>query len=46
MPIIRAGSGTVTQINTFTVAEAGQQALIELPTEAAHFSRYVPGWLV
>lgn len=45
MPIIRTGSGTVTQINTFTVAEANQQALIELLTEAARFSRDVPGWL-
>jgi len=45
MPIIRTGTGTITQINTFTVAAADQQRLIDLLTEAAHFSREVPGWL-
>ena len=45
MPIIRTGTGTVTQINTFTVAAADQQSLIDLLTEAAHFSQDVPGWL-
>lgn len=45
MPIIRSGAGIVTQINTFTVAEPNQQALVELLTEAARFSQQVPGWL-
>lgn len=45
MPTIRSNTGVVTQINTFTVAEADQYALIELLTEAARFSRDVPGWL-
>lgn len=45
MPIIRANTDIVTQINTFTVAEGGQQALIELLTESAHFARETPGWL-
>lgn len=45
MPTIRSNAGVVTQINTFTVAEADQRALIELLTEAAHFSQDVPGWL-
>ena len=30
MPIITADTGTVTQINVFTVPEGGQQALIDL----------------
>ena len=29
MPIIRADTGIVTQINVFTVPDGGQQALIE-----------------
>jgi heme-degrading monooxygenase HmoA len=45
MPIIRAGSGIVTQINTFTVPPGGQQALIDLLSEAAQFARGTPGWL-
>jgi hypothetical protein len=45
MPIIRANSGVITQINVFTVPEGGQDALIELLSEAARFSRETPGWL-
>jgi quinol monooxygenase YgiN len=45
MPIIRANTGTITQINVFTVPEGGQDALIKLLSEAARFSRETPGWL-
>ena len=45
MPIIRANAGIVTQINTFTVPEGGQQALIDLLTESAKFARETQGWL-
>ena len=45
MPIIRANTGIVTQINTFTVHEGGQQALIDLLIESATFARETPGWL-
>lgn len=45
MPIIRADTGIVTQINVFTVPEGGQQALIAHLIEAARFAREVPGWI-
>ena len=45
MPIIRAGTGIVTQVNVFTVPEGGQQALIEHLIEAARFLRDAPGWI-
>jgi quinol monooxygenase YgiN len=45
MPMITADTGIVTQINVFTVPEGGQQALIDLLTEAAHACRAVPGWI-
>ncbi|MBB5160734.1 hypothetical protein HNP02_000662 [Mycobacterium sp. AZCC_0083] len=45
MPIIRAATGIVTQINTFTVPEGGQQALIDLLTEASEFASATPGWV-
>jgi hypothetical protein len=45
MPIIRANSGIVTQINTFTVPTGGQQPLIDLLMESALFARETPGWL-
>jgi hypothetical protein len=45
MPIILANTGIITQINVFTVPAGGQDALIELLTEAARFSRETPGWL-
>jgi hypothetical protein len=45
MPVIRANTGIITQINLFTVPAGGQDALIELLSEAARFSRETPGWL-
>ncbi len=44
MPFIRTNAGIVTQINTFTVPEGGQQPLIELLREAAEFASTIPGW--
>jgi hypothetical protein len=45
MPIIRTNAGIITQINVFTVAEGGQQALIDLLSESARFAKETPGWL-
>ena len=45
MPIIRAETSVITQINVFTVPEGGQQALIDLLREAAMSCRGVPGWM-
>ncbi len=45
MPIIRANSGIVTQINVFTVPDGAQQPLIDLLTESAAFASSVPGWM-
>ncbi|NUS21416.1 MAG: antibiotic biosynthesis monooxygenase [Mesorhizobium sp.] len=45
MPIIRANTGVVTQINVFTVPDGGQQPLIDLLREAAVSCRAVPGWM-
>jgi len=45
MPIIRANTGIVTQINTFTVPPGGQQPLVDLLIESAVFARETPGWL-
>ena len=45
MPVIKANAGIVTQINVFTVPEGGQQALIDLLTEAAKFASTTPGWV-
>jgi quinol monooxygenase YgiN len=45
MPTIEAKTGVITQINVFTVPEGGQQALIELLTEAAKASSQVEGWM-
>jgi heme-degrading monooxygenase HmoA len=45
MPTIQADTGVVTQINVFTVPEGGQQALIDLLTEAALACSQVDGWL-
>jgi hypothetical protein len=45
MPIIRANSGIITQINTFVVPTGGQQALIDLLIESAQCARETPGWL-
>jgi heme-degrading monooxygenase HmoA len=45
MPIIRAGTGIITQVNVFIVPEGGQDAMIHLLAEAAEFARSTPGWL-
>jgi heme-degrading monooxygenase HmoA len=45
MPIIRANTGIVTQVNVFTVPEGGQDALIAYLGEAAKAASEVPGWL-
>ncbi|MFA7415614.1 MAG: antibiotic biosynthesis monooxygenase [Rhizobium sp.] len=45
MPVIRANSGIITQINVFTVAEGGQQPLIDLLEESAEFASSIPGWM-
>ncbi len=45
MPIIRAHTGIITQINIFTVPSGKQQPLIDHLSEAARFSSDVPGWL-
>ena len=45
MPLIKANSGIVTQINVFTVPQGGQQPLINLLAEAAKFASSIPGWL-
>jgi Antibiotic biosynthesis monooxygenase len=44
MPQIKANSGTITQINVFTVKPENQQALIDLLIEAANSVRGIPGW--
>ncbi|NKN39357.1 antibiotic biosynthesis monooxygenase [Agrobacterium sp. a22-2] len=45
MPIIRAHSGVITQINVFTVPPGNQQPLIDLLVESAEFARSIPGWM-
>ena len=45
MPIIQAQTGVIAQINVFSVPEGGQQALIDLLTEAAKASSQVDGWI-
>jgi len=45
MPIIRAGSGIITQINVFTVPDNGQDALLAYLGEAAKVASEVDGWL-
>ncbi|MBW6421802.1 antibiotic biosynthesis monooxygenase [Rhizobium sp. XQZ8] len=45
MPIIRAQSGIVTQINVFTVPEGGQEQLIAYLSDAARIASEVPGWI-
>ena len=45
MPLIKANSGIITQINLFTVPDGGQQALVDLLTESASFASRIPGWL-
>ncbi len=45
MPIIRANTKIVTQINVFTVAENQQQPLIDYLTQAAQVAREGDGWI-
>ena len=45
MPIIKPNTGIITQINTFTVPEGGQQALIDHLAAAARFASTTPGWI-
>ena len=45
MPVIKAASGIVTQINVFTVPPGEQQPLIDYLSLAAHSAREVSGWL-
>jgi len=45
VPVIKANTGIVTQINVFTVPEGGQQALIEFLAQAAEFASATPGWI-
>lgn len=45
MPIIKAGTPIVTQINVFTVPNGQQQPLIDYLSEAAKVARDIDGWL-
>ena len=45
MPIIRANTPIVTQINVFTVPAGQQQPLIDYLSEAARAAREVEGWI-
>ncbi len=45
MPVIKADTSIVTQVNVFDVPEGGQPALIDFLKEAAAFSRKTPGWI-
>ncbi|MCX7303176.1 MAG: antibiotic biosynthesis monooxygenase [Hyphomicrobiales bacterium] len=45
MPTINADACVITQINVFTVPDGGQQALIDLLTEAAKSCVDIDGWL-
>jgi hypothetical protein len=45
MPVIRANTGIVTQINIFTVPAGGQQALIDFLADSARFASSTPGWI-
>ena len=45
MPIIRAHTPVVTQINVFTVPDGRQQPLIDYLAQAARVASTVPGWL-
>jgi hypothetical protein len=45
MPIIRAHSGLVTQINVFTVPPGGQDALVAHLAASAEIARDVDGWV-
>lgn len=43
MPIIRANTSVVTQINVFTVPDGRQQSLIDFLAQAAQVAREVDG---
>lgn len=45
MPVIAAGTGTVTHINVFTVAPEKQQLLVDSLIETVKMARTMPGWL-
>lgn len=45
MPVIRANSPVITQINVFTVPAGGQQDLIDYLARAAKVAREVDGWI-
>ena len=45
MPMIRANTSIVTQINVFTVPDGRQQPLIDYLKEAATAAREVDGWI-
>jgi hypothetical protein len=45
MPVIKANTRIITQINVFTVPQGGQEALIELLAESARFASATPGWI-
>lgn len=45
MPIIRANSGIITQINVFTVPRGGQDELVAYLGDAAKVASEVDGWL-
>ncbi|HTD97087.1 MAG TPA: antibiotic biosynthesis monooxygenase [Edaphobacter sp.] len=44
MPSIETNTGTITQINVFTVKPEDQQAMIDHLIQAAAVARLVPGW--
>jgi hypothetical protein len=45
MPIIRAKTPIVTQINVFTVPSGGQDALVDYLARAAQAAKEVDGWI-
>lgn len=45
MPIIRANTPIVTQINVFTVPEGQQRQLIDYLSKAAEVAREIDGWI-
>jgi hypothetical protein len=45
VPLIKANTGIVTQINVFTVPHGAQQPLIDLLAESAKFASTIPGWM-
>ena len=45
MPIIKARTDIITQINVFTVLEGSQDSLVAYLSEAAKVAREVPGWI-